>query len=428
MPSASDQMQIWTVSELTAEIRGTLYDNPSLRTLWVRGEVSNLRRPPSGHCYFTLKDETAALQCVLFRGNQMQVPFDLSDGMDILAQGNVDVYERQGQYQLYVRRAEPAGRGALHLALEQLRDKLRAEGLFDEYRKQEIPTFPRTVGVVTSVQGAALRDIITVMHRRCPAVDIIVRHASVQGDSAAPELRRGLHQIMQHGKAEVIIIGRGGGSLEDLWAFNDEELVRSIAAADIPVVSAVGHETDITLADLAADVRAPTPSAAAELVVPDVGQLRDGLRRTATTLSSRLRRRAERARERLQSIGRRRVFRYPEKMVADRRQTIDELYGRLESAQRRLIRDRATSLSALRERLRALNPRAVLARGYSITSDRNGNIITHAGQNRPGDELSVLLHRGRLGVEVKSIEPPGRCDAEELDADTERGAESSEQC
>ncbi len=422
MPSAPDQIQIWSVSELTAEVRETLYDNPKLRTLWVRGEVSNLRRPASGHCYFTLKDGAAALQCVLFRGNQPQVPFELTDGMDILAQGNIDVYGRNGQYQLYVRRAEPAGRGALHLALEQLKEKLQAEGLFSEEIKRDLPAFPATVGVVTSVQGAALRDIVTVMHRRCPGVNIIVRHSSVQGERAAPELSRGLQQMARHGEAEVVIIGRGGGSLEDLWAFNDEALVRTIASVDVPVVSAVGHETDVTLSDLAADVRAPTPSAAAELVAPDVDRLRADLRRAAATLSVRLRRRARRARERLNGIARRRVFQYPDKMVADRRQHVDELYARILGMQRRLMHERGLVLSALGERLRALDPRAVLARGYSITRDLDGNIITNSGDTQRGQSLRVALYRGTLDVEIHSVESG----ESEQDGNSEGGAETSD--
>ncbi|MFO8060530.1 MAG: exodeoxyribonuclease VII large subunit [Bacillota bacterium] len=398
-----DELRVWTVSGITAEIRDTLYQNPELRSLWIQGEVSNLRVPASGHCYFTLKDDSAALQCVMFRSNRRSVMFDLRNGMSILALGHIDVYDRNGQYQFYVRAAEPAGTGALHLAWEQLHRRLSEEGLFDQQLKRPIPLFPRRVGVITSAKGAAFRDIVNVAHRRCPGLDILLCHSSVQGDAAPDELIAALETLNRVGGVDVIIMGRGGGSLEDLWAFNDENLVRAVRASDIPVVAGVGHETDLTLCELAADVRAPTPSAAAELVAPDVHQLRASLNRISEVMIARLRRAVRVRRQRLQVVTSRRSLSRPDDMLDRRRQDLDALMMQLCRAEANLLRDRRLRLESRAERLRALDPVRVLARGYSITADSRGRVVRDASSLKPGEEITVKVHRGELGAQVLEI-------------------------
>ncbi len=402
-----DELRIWSVSDITAEIRDTLYQNPELRALWIQGEVSNLSEPASGHCYFTLKDDASALRCVMFRSNRRSVLFDLRNGMNLLAFGHIDIYDRSGQYQFYVREAEPAGTGALHLAWQQLHGRLSGEGLFDEQLKRSLPLFPRRVGVVTSARSAAFEDIVTVIRRRCPGLDILLCHASVQGDAAPGELIAALDQLNRLGDVDVIIIGRGGGSLEDLWAFNDENLVRAVRASEIPVVAGVGHETDVTLCDLAADVRAPTPSAAAEMVAPDVGRIRAELNRISDVMMMRLRRMVRVRRQRLQTVSSRRPLTRPEDLVDRRRQDLDALMMQMCRAQVSLLRDRRMRLDSRRDRLRALDPAGVLARGYSIAMGPDGRIIREASSLSRGATIIVRVHRGELDAEVLEVRDPG---------------------
>ncbi len=401
-----DELRIWTVADITAEIRETLYQNPELRALWIQGEVSNLSEPASGHCYFTLKDDTSALRCVMFRSNRRSVLFDLRNGMSILAFGHIDIYDRSGQYQFYVREAEPAGTGALHLAWQQLHRRLSEEGLFDEHLKQSLPRFPRRVGVVTSGKSAAFRDIVTVIRRRCPGLDILLCHASVQGDAAPGELIGALDRLNRSGDVDVIIIGRGGGSLEDLWAFNDEDLVRAVRASQVPVVAGVGHETDVTLCDLAADVRAPTPSAAAELVAPDVQQVRADLNRISDVMIIRLRRTVGVRRQRLETVSSRRPLTRPEDLVDRRRQHLDALMMQICRAQVHILRDRRLRLESRSERLKALDPAGVLARGYSIATDAEGRVVRRASSLNPGEMITVRVHRGEVGAQVLEVNDP----------------------
>jgi exodeoxyribonuclease VII large subunit len=261
---------VLTVSELTNQIRSLLENR--FPTVWVEGEISNLRRPPSGHQYFTLKDQHSQIRSVIFRGSAQQLRFDLQDGLEVIVAGRLTVYEPRGDYQLILESVEPKGIGALQLAFEQLKEKLAGEGLFDTERKRPLPFFPRKIGIVTSLQGAAVRDMLTILKRRCPIAHILVHPVLVQGEGAAGQIADAIHTLNRM-NLDVLIVGRGGGSLEDLWCFNEEVVVRAIAESAIPVISAVGHETDVTLADFAADYRAPTPSAAAEIVVPQLDDL-----------------------------------------------------------------------------------------------------------------------------------------------------------
>ncbi len=399
METAGSEMHIWTVSGITGAVREAL-ERPELQSVWVEGEVSNLRRPGSGHVYFTMKDDGASLRCVLFKSDAARVSFRLSDGMDILARGRIGVYERAGEYQLYVRGAEPAGLGSLHLALEQLRRRLEEEGLFDPLRKRSLPTYPTTVGVVTSRSGAALRDIVQVARRRNPGIDILLCHSSVQGEAAPGELVRAL-KLLEGSGVDAIILGRGGGSVEDLWAFNDEDLVRAVADCPVPVVSAVGHETDVTLVDLVADARAPTPSAASEMLVPDAAVMARELRGVADDLSRSLQRSLESARARLAGATYARVFRHPEDLIRDRQQRLDRTSEDVFAAMRRRIAGSRRDLESIAERIRVLDPLSGLGRGYALATDSDGRVITDGSSLGSGDVVDLRFHRGGARVQVR---------------------------
>ncbi len=417
-----------------------------LARVWVRGEISNFKWHTSGHIYFTLKDDTAQLKCVMFRSAARRLKFRPESGMQILAYGNVSVYEAGGVYQLYCEELEPAGVGALHLQFEALKKKLAAEGLFDERLKRPLPALPRKVGIVTAPTGAAIRDMITVSRRRFPGVHLVLSPALVQGEEAPQSLIRALHLVAQVPEVDVIIIGRGGGSLEDLWAFNDEALARAIRACPIPVVSAVGHETDFTIADFVADLRAPTPSAAAELVVPSRSELQGQVDALKVRLVRMTRQLLERKRLQVKALAQRPVLQRPEGRLMQDRQRLDELSRRLGQVGGRLVREHRRTLddlarrlgftagrlvpdhrrrvddlarrlgftggrmmqtyrrqlSGLSARLDALSPLAVLGRGYSITRDEAGRVIREASQVATGQKLTVMLQKGALGVRVES--------------------------
>jgi len=447
-PEAESDRQVLTVHELTRYVKRMLDSDGLLQSVWVVGEISNFKWHQSGHIYFTLKDEVSQLKVVMFRSHANRLRFRPENGMQVIVQGNVTVYERDGVYQLYAVTMEPAGLGGLHLQFEQLKRRLAAEGLFDQALKRPLPRLPRCVGLVTAPTGAAVRDMITVSRRRFPGIRLILAPALVQGPGAAESLIRALNRLARVPEVEVIIIGRGGGSLEDLWAFNDEGLARAIRACPVPVVSAVGHETDFTIADFAADVRAPTPSAAAELVVPSRSELQglvDGLR---IRLAAAARRAVVQKRSRLQALADRPVLRRPQGRLLQDRQRLDQLAQRLEAATRRtverkrlrlqalaerpvlqrpqgrLIQDRQRlqelarrlsylggnligarrrELSGLAGRLQALSPLSVLARGYAIARTAEGRVVKEAAQVQVGDRLDVLLHRGSLRCQVEEV-------------------------
>jgi len=386
-----------TVSELTGIIKGVIED--SLPTVKVEGEVSNYVHHSSGHRYFTLKDSLSQIKCVMFKWQAGKLDFMPEEGMKLEAQGNVTVYERGGQYQLNVMRLMPLGRGELLARLEELKRKLAAEGLFENERP--LPVYPAAVGVVTSPTGAAVRDIITVLRRRAPYVRIILRPALVQGEGAASDIAQGIHDINNHTDADVIIVGRGGGSIEDLWCFNDEIVARTIAGSRLPVVSAVGHEIDFTIADFAADKRAPTPSAAAEIVVRDTAVVKHEIAYSVTRLRQGVLSKVEELAARTESV---RHGLIPDRFLerlSMKSQAVDELTIRMKGALTLSLSQRETALERLKSTISAMNPHAVLDRGYSITyRKRDNRILTEPSMVSKGDGITVELARGRLDAVV----------------------------
>lgn len=398
--------QIYTVRELTAVIKERLTSDPRLSGVAVNGEISNFKHYPSGHMYFTLKDEHSRLRCVMFRRENMRLRFRPEDGLAVIARGDVGVYEASGEYQLYVREMAPAGHGELALAFEQLKAKLAAEGLFDEARKRPLPVLPRRIGVVTSLKGAALRDIISVTRRRFPNMPILVAPAVVQGEEGPESVVRAIELINSHGGVDVLIVGRGGGSLEDLWTFNDERVARAIAASRIPVVSAVGHETDFTIADFVADRRAPTPSAAAEMVVPDKRAVLSHWRAQYERLQGGMRRRLEQGRTRLRLLESRPVLARPADLLREHRQRVDEAELDARRSVHDLVERRARTLAAAVGKLDALSPLATLARGYAVARRADsGQVVRRGRQVAPGDTLLVRLQDAELTADVATVAP-----------------------
>ena len=389
---------------MTAYIRRLFERDNLLGRVRVWGELSNFRRHHSGHCYFTLKDAGASLRCVMFRSKAVGLKFVPRDGLRVRLAGNVSVYERDGNYQLYVESMLPDGLGDLSAAFAKLREKLLAEGLFDESRKQPIPVMPKAIGVVTSPTGAALRDIVTVARRRHGGIPIILVPAQVQGEEAPEQIVRGIELLDRSGRVDVIVIGRGGGSIEELWAFNDERVVRAVAAAVMPIVSAVGHQTDFTLSDFAADLRAATPSQAAELVVPDRLELLRRLSAARRRLNQALRHRLIERRLRLERCLQSSLFRRPQELLRDRSQLLDQLSERLTHALKTALDERQQRLRIANEKLNLLNPWGVLQRGYSVVRRPDGAVISSAEAVETGESLDVWLHRGKLAVTVTRAE------------------------
>lgn len=392
---------VLTVSAVSLLIKDTL--EGTFHSLWVSGEISNLRQPRSGHLYFDLKDEAAVLHAVMWRSAAARLRFDLQEGQQVVCQGGIDVYPPQGKYQLIVQHVEPVGEGALQLAFRQLHDRLRVEGLFAAARKRQLPAYPKRIAVITSPTGAAIRDFLHIARRRWPSVKILVLPVRVQGDMAAGEIAAALARANQLSPPpEVIVVTRGGGSLEDLWCFNEEIVVRAIHASRVPVVSGVGHEVDVTLADLVADARAPTPSAAAEIVLPDEQAVRDKLHQLETRLSGLLRSRAAQARQRLESLEKHRVFRCPFDWLRDDAQHLDELEERSTQAISRRLLDARTRLASLAGHLASLSPVAVLARGYSLTTRvDDGRIVRDAAEVSKGEMIRTRLGRGAIVSRVE---------------------------
>jgi exodeoxyribonuclease VII large subunit len=414
--------RVLTIAELIGGVRELVEE---LGPVWVVGEISNLRRAGSGHTYFTLKDDDAQLRAVLFRGNAVRLPFDPEEGLEVIAGGELTVYSARGDLQLIVRQLEPRGRGALQLAFEQLRARLEAEGLFAEARKRELPRFPRRVGIVTSPSGAALHDVIHVAARRFPATPLLLAPTRVQGERAEEEIAAALARLARVGDVDVILLVRGGGSLEDLMAFNTERVARAIRASPVPVIAGVGHEIDVTIADLAADARAATPSAAAQLALPDRGAVAGELdalvhnltraalgnvreqRRALGGLARALRAQAPTARlaarrARLAGIARSLLV-AGTALARERRAGLAPLAVRLVSAARRLAPTRRARLATAAARLDALSPLAVLGRGYALARGPRGEILRDAAQVDPGDELALTLARGELRAVVRSV-------------------------
>lgn len=391
----------FTVSQINNYIKELFEIDFVLQDLWIEGEVSNFTRSAAGHAYFTLKDETASIRCVMWRSSAARQGYLPSNGEAVLAHGHISVYEVQGAYQLYVDALQPAGLGTLYLQFEALKQRLEAEGLFAPERKRPLPPFPRCLGVVTSPTGAALRDILQVLGRRYPLVEVILSPTLVQGEKAPLQIVAAIESLNEHTDAEAIIVARGGGSLEDLWAFNDEQVARAIYSSRLPVISGVGHETDFTIADFVADVRAPTPSAAAEMAVPDQGDLRGTLHLRRNRLAALMGRQIAERRSALEAQERALGRLSPQAKIVSHRQRIDEL-TRAASA------SLAHQLVLWRERLRghllrlqSLSPFATLDRGYSITRQlRTGEIVKNVAQVAAGDRIETQISDGKFESKV----------------------------
>jgi exodeoxyribonuclease VII large subunit len=394
--------RVLTVSELTLHIKNVLEVDPLLSSVLVQGEISNLRQPGSGHMYFTLKDESAALRCVMFRSARSRLKFEPHDGMAVDVTGYISLYPRDGQYQLYAETMRPAGLGDLYLAFEQLKTRLSGEGLFDESAKRPIPKLPRRVAVVTSPTGAAIRDVLKVATRRCPGLKVVVVPAQVQGEGAAAQIVRGIVVGASLPEVDVVILTRGGGSLEELWAFNEEPVARAIRACPVPVVVGVGHEVDTTIADLAADVRAPTPSAAAEYVFPDCGALSGHLSGLAFRLAMGLRGRARALRQRLVRLESRGPLSRPQFLIGQRSQRLDSLTHGLATGFRYQVERGRMELGRLSGQLNALSPLSVLGRGYALCTDaETGSVMRSAAGVAPGGRVKVRLSSGGLDCRVE---------------------------
>ncbi len=400
--SEHDMQRILSVWEVTARIKGWLDSDRVLQDLWVEGEVSNWRRSPAGHVYFTLKDEQASIRCVLWRSSvQRSTYLPTGDGEAVLAHGSVSVYEPQGVYQLYVDDMHPVGLGSLYAQYEQLKARLVAEGLF-ERAKRRPPDFPRRIGVVTSPTGAVLRDILNVLRRRYPLAEVIVSPTLVQGEDAPYQIVRALQAVSSVQGVDVIILARGGGSLEDLWAFNSEAVARAVAASPVPVVCGVGHETDFTIADLAADLRAPTPSAAAELVAPDRAQLKRQITAIGQHLAATLSDLVARRRRALQAEVRALRQVSPQARIDRQRQQVDDLTQSASRAMSHRLELHRERLTGLQLRLAALNPAATLARGYAIVRRHaDGQVVMRVAHVSSGDRLAVQVSDGTFDTTVE---------------------------
>jgi len=396
------QLSFWqetrrfTVSQLTGYIKELIDTDLTLRDVWVEGEVSNYSTSAAGHVYFSLKDNEAVLPCVMWRSTVRRQTFIPSDGDHVLAHGYVSVYPAGGRYQFYVDTIQPIGLGLLYAELEQLKARLAQEGLFDYARKRPIPPFPSRIGVVTSPFGAAVRDIIRVLGRRYPLAEVILSPTLVQGEEAPAQIVAALELLHRYGQVDLIILARGGGSFEELMAFNDERVVRAVAASPTPVICGVGHEVDYTLAGMAADLRAPTPSAAAELAVPDRQELLHRIRSYRGKLHQALKNRLEEARRLLEKEKRALLISSPQMRINLLRQRVDELTTRLSNAVEHLVTMRRMNLRNSRERLEALNPWAVLERGYAVVSFPDGPIITSVTQVQTGDRIEVKVSDGQF--------------------------------
>ena len=400
------QRRIITVSELNEYLKMLFEYDEILRNVYVKGEISNFTNHyKTGHFYFSLKDAGGAVKAVMFRSSAAKLKFMPENGMRVILGGRVSVFPRDGQYQIYAETMEPDGIGSLYIAYEQLKAKLEKEGLFAEFRKKPLPKMPKRIGIVTSPTGAAIRDMIHILGRRFPAAEIVLYPALVQGEAAPASIIRGIQYFNSKKDVDVLIVGRGGGSIEDLWAFNNENLVRTIAASEIPVISAVGHETDFTLCDFVADMRAPTPSAAAEIAVHDTAELLHRVSRTKERLSLAVFRNIEANRAHLKRLASARSMTSPMNVIDDKRMALAMEEQRLAGRMEALIAKKRAGFIRDTAKLDALNPLAVIARGYSAIFDENGALIKSVSQTKEGDALSFMVTDGKIRAEVKELEP-----------------------
>ena len=392
---ASEQM-IFSVSEANNFIKALLDAVPQLQTIFVRGEISNYKCYPSGHHYFTLKDEGSALRCVMFRGMAAKLRFRPENGMKVVAFGRIGVFPRDGGYQLYCSDLSVQGVGDLHVAFEQLKEALGKEGLFDPAHKKPLPKYPRRIAIITSSAGAAVHDMLRILKARWPMSEVVLLPVRVQGAEAPAEIAGALRYANKWKVADLIITGRGGGSIEDLWAFNDERVARAIYASDLPVISAVGHEPDVTISDFVADARASTPSNAAEIAVPEQKELRCRLDTLSARMEQSAQKRVKALRERYEALARSRVLRDPMAFIDDKRLLLDYTQRKLSSLAQAQTAQRAQRFASLAASLDALSPLKVLGRGYAVARDENGTILRAAEEASVGEMIEVLLGQGSL--------------------------------
>jgi len=394
-----EKTTVLSVTELTRRIKNTLEDE--FIDVWVEGELSNFVRHSSGHMYFTLKDAGAQIQGVMFRSTNRSLSFTMENGLKVVICGRISVYEKRGNYQLYAERIEPKGIGALQLAYEQLKMKLREEGLFDETNKKELPLFPKKIGIVTSPTGAAIRDILRIIDRRFRNTHVVLNPAKVQGEGSAEEIATAINELNAHGECDVLIVGRGGGSLEDLWAFNEEIVVRAIHRSSIPIVSAVGHEVDYTISDFVADVRAATPSAAAELVVKEKGEWEAQIEGYRNMLQRSLSDVIDAYRQQIDSLTERLAFRQPQKMIQEYALRLDEISRHLQKSLKLIIQEKQSQFKETVAKLDMLSPLSILARGYSITYLKGSKkSVVNTADVHKGDVLVTRLSDGTVESQV----------------------------
>ena len=398
---------VYQVREVTQMLQDLLQSEPTLRDLWIEGEISNFARPVSGHVYFTLKDNRSRIRCAIFRGSASRLRFPLKNGDAVLVHGRLDIYGARSEYQIIGDRVVPAGEGDLQVALERLKEQLGAEGLFDSAHKKPLPEFPRKIGLITSATGAAIRDMLRMLQKRYPVVEALLFPTLVQGHDAGLEIAHAIECMNSLPDIDLLIVGRGGGSVEDLWAFNEEIVARAIFKSRIPVVSAVGHEKDVTIADLVADQRAPTPSAAIEYTVPDQQELRRRIATLESDLAQRIAGRVDDARTRLASAYNRISPSRQLDNLHRLQQMTDHLDSRIRQGVQKQMRMKAQACEIATSRLGALNPLATLARGYSVCRDSSGRTLTDASNVQVGDEIEVQLSRGRLTCHVLRGETDG---------------------
>ena len=399
------QQPVYEVSQINEYIKLRFDDDAFLNNLFLRGEISNYKCYPSGHHYFSLKDAGGSIRCVMFRGSAFSLRFRPENGMKVIAQGRISVFPRDGTYQFYVNQMTVDGVGDLHVAFEQLKAKLLAEGLFDPSRKRPLPRYPHTIAIITSSAGAALRDMLRILRKRYPLCEVKLLPVRVQGEEAPGEIAAALAYSNHYRVADLIITGRGGGSIEDLWAFNDERVARAIAASELPVISAVGHEPDVTISDFVADLRAATPSNAAELAVPDQMELRQALAARQALLLTQMQKRLKQERGTLERLASSRVLKSPINYINDRRLQVDYVQHRLTAAFSETVQRKHRRFASLTAKLDAMSPLKVLARGYSMASDGQGTLLRSVKQIKPGDRLTVRFADGSAAAVVEEVNP-----------------------
>jgi exodeoxyribonuclease VII large subunit len=397
------EFSLWSVAELTHYLRDLLDSEETLQDLWVHGEISNLARPSSGHLYFTLKDNISALKCVMWRNSVTRLQFNPQEGQAVEAHGSISIYEIGGQYQLYTDKIRPAGEGALYQEFILLKTRLEAEGLFDPSRKRTVPRFPQLIGIVTSPTGAAFRDILNTLRRRYPAAKAILAPSPVQGEQAPSALIAAIQDLNRLVRPDVILLVRGGGSIEDLWAFNDQQLAYAIAASQAPIISGIGHETDFTIADFVSDLRAPTPTAAAELATPDRLNLKTDLVDDVARLNRSLQAATSTKHWQVERLQNRLVQRSPMAFVHTSRQRIDDLTSQINRSMEHLNKIHSAGLTGIQQHLSSLNPLSIMKRGYAVVTRLDGTLVYSISQVRSGSNLDVRLQDGKFPVTVQNV-------------------------